>query len=179
MDIGSTTLRPKQGGSQTSENPLLVPVQPISGGHRAKVTCSLQAFTLFWTMLQTWSWPHSQEQAYSPSHLPWEDPNSQHMLQKPNTGYSGRKYTELGFAGWFTGVWGPSEYTPRARVRKEEQQAPGQGLHLYSCSAPWRVDQGLEMNQQVCPTPQSQAHPTCMSHLLLPHGGASGWQAEK
>ena len=66
-DIGSTTLRPKQGGSQTSENPSLVPLQPISGGHRTKVTCSLQAFTLFWTMLQTWSWPQSQEQASSPS----------------------------------------------------------------------------------------------------------------
>lgn len=59
--------------------------------------------------------------------------------------------------GAHTGVWGPSVQN-RAPMGREGQQGASTGPLIPASQI---VEVGLEVDQQVCPTPQSQASPQC------------------
>lgn len=163
MDIGSTTLDPSKGDPKTSENPLAI--SPTANLRRPQgqsdlLTSSSHLFSGLCPDMVLIPLPGTA--CLSLVHLPWEDLNSQHVLQAKHWLFR-EKVHRIWICRLVHRCRRPLQYTPRTRVRKEEQQAsPRPGPPFVLASAPWRVDKGLEMNQQVCPTPQepgpSQAH---------------------
>lgn len=171
MDIGNTALRPKQGGIPNFREPLTGPP-----------TASLRR-------------PHDQSDLFTSSHHPFLDyapdmvltpfpgtglfPQSI-FLEKIITASMCTRGQTLAIQGGSRQNWDLPAGSQVCKAPHSTDPEPGWGgkstrpqARASICtlaSAPWRADKGLEMDQQVCPTPQSQAHPPCMSHLPLPHG---------